>query len=588
MNGEVSNGKRLISITGGNLRNHHLYISGYHDFFPEECYGGSSARKAVGRELTLMVDGLAAPVHTDIAGSSGTGRPRSFFRKRAWVGRFFECHDLHEGDIVAIERLDRFTYRIYPSGGRTIGGRKSKAPRSNVKRAAHQATLFGDRSGTDRLGAGKSGFGDTAFTKNRNEPLHRWVPWIAGFSGDFVERVFESAAPPDPSATTVLDPFAGVGTTLVEGLVRGYNVVGFEINPYAALASDLKISCVRHRPKPLSEVVSRLESLCREHARKKAQPKSKPPSGFRSRTPFFSPPVERDVLLLQDFIEEQKNTFVKKVLKVALGSVMVSFSNYSYEPSLSTRAAAGKPPVERADVFGVFRDKVREIEADIRFLQRHMKSLKRRPEARVYERSYLHGADVLPTASVDMLITSPPYLNNYHYVRNTRPQLYWLGLTEGNGRLKKLENDNFGRFWQTVRNSPPVGLRFDLPELHDLLDAIRKRNPDRGVYGGAGWANYAATYFNDCYSFFEVTKRVMKANGLVVVVIGNNIVQGVHIETERFLAEIAGLHGFRLQQMHQVRKKRTGSSIVNSSVRAGVMSQRVELHEIAVELRAPE
>lgn len=79
----------------------------------------------------------------------------------------------------------------------------------------------------------------------------------------------------------------------------------------------------------------------------------------------------------------------------------------------------------------------------------------------------------------------------------------------------------------------------------------------------------------------------MKANGLVVVVIGNNIVQGVHIETDRFLAEIAGLHGFRLQQMHCVRKKRTGSSIVDSSVRAGVMTKRVELHERAVELRAP-
>jgi len=481
------------------------------------------------------------------------------------VARFFQRHDLHEGSVVAIERLDRFTYRVSPSGGRTIGGSKPK----------------------DRSKAGKSGFGDTAFTKNRNEPLHRWVPWIAGFSGAFVEEVFGSVIPADPSTVTVLDPFAGVGTTLVEGLMRGHNVVGFDINPYAVLASDLKVSCVRHRLKPLTEVVSRLECLSQKHSNTKTQPNSKPPSGFRSRIPFFSPRVERDVLLLQDFINEQKSAFVKKALKVAFGAVMVGFSNYSYEPSLSTRAAAGKPLVERADVFGIFCNKVREIEADVRFFQRHMKSFKHRPTAEVYERSYLQGADVVPTASVDVLITSPPYLNNYHYVRNTRPQLYWLGLTEGNGQLKQLENDNFGRFWQTVRSGPPIELNFDLPELHDVLDAVRKRHPEKGVYGGAGWANYAAMYFNDCYTFFEVTKRVMKANGLVVVVIGNNIVQGVHIETDRFLAEIAGLHGFELEQMHLVRKKRTGSSIVNSSVRAGVTKQRVELHETAVELRAP-
>ncbi len=572
MSVESSNSKRLIALTGGNLRNHHLYITGYHDFFPEECFGASSAQKGAGQQLTLVVDGLAEPVQTDIARSSGNGSPRSFFRKRAWVARFFQHHGLHEGSIVAIERLDRFRYKVYPAGGRTIG-------RSNLQQT--------EASTADRDGEGKSGFGDTAFIKNRNEPLHRWVPWIAGFSGAFVEEVFRSALCADPGSVTVLDPFAGVGTTLVEGLMRGYDVVGFDINPYAVLASDVKVSCIRHSVKPLSEVVNRLESLAQGGPDRERQPESKPPSGFKSRVPFFSPAVERDVLLLQDFISEQKSAFVKKALKVALGAVMVGFSNYSYEPSLSTRAAAGKPLVERADVFGVFRDKLREIEADIRFFQRHMKSFRHRPQAKVYECSYLQGADVLPTASIDVLVTSPPYLNNYHYVRNTRPQLHWLGLTEGNGQLKKLEEDNFGCFWQTVRSGPAIELSFDLPELRDVLDAVRSRHPEKGVYGGAGWANYAAKYFNDCHRFFEVTRRVMKAKGLVVVVIGNSIVQGVHIETDRFLAEIAGLHGFTLQEMHRVRKKRTGSSIVDSSVRAGVMSQRVELHETAVELRAP-
>ncbi|MCK4599266.1 hypothetical protein KAU37_05550, partial [Candidatus Bipolaricaulota bacterium] len=120
------------------------------------------------------------------------------------------------------------------------------------------------------------------------------------------------------------------------------------------------------------------------------------------------------------------------------------------------------------------------------------------------------------------------------------------------------------------------------------LRRVRKRNPEKGIYGGRGWANYAATYFNDCDRFFRVTRRVMKPGGWVVVVIGNNIVQGVHIETDRFLAEIGEMHGFELEGMHRVRKKRTGSSIVNSSVRAGVTQKRIELYETAVELRAPE
>jgi DNA modification methylase len=418
--------------------------------------------------------------------------------------------------------------------------------------------------------------------------VHRWVPWIAGFSAGFVEAVFGAAVSGDPREVTVLDPFAGVGTTLVEGLKRGYNVIGFEINPYAALACEVKLSCDRFSLKPLTEAIDKVEKLQRNRWAGKVLPTSKPPSNFRTKTAFFSPAVEREVLLLQDFIAEQGKGFVGKVLKVAFGSIMVGFSNYSYEPSLSTRFAAGKDDIEYADVLKVFCDKLREIGADIEFLQRHMKRFEHQPSAKVHRRSYLEGAELLKSSSVDVLVTSPPYLNNYHYVRNTRPQLYWLDLIDGNGDLKRLEEQNFGQFWQTVRGRPPIELTFELPELQEVLQSIRERNREKGSYGGNGWANYAATYFNDCDRFFKVTRRVMKPGGWVVIVIGNNIVQGIHVETDRFLAQIGELNGFRIEGMHRVRSKRTGSSIVNSSVRAGITKKRTELYETAVELRAPE
>ncbi len=570
---------RLISITEGNLRNHHLYITGHHDFFPEECYGPSDARKGIRCKLRLLVEGLPNAVETDIAKANGNGRPRNFFRKRDWVGEFYKIHRLSAGDVVAIERQDSFTYRVYPFRN---GDQKSQTAKRQSQ--DEQAMLIPDVNQSIEENA-RPDFGDTAFTRNRQEPLHRWVPWIAGFSAAFVQEVLDAIVSGDPANVTVLDPFAGVGTTLIEGLKRGCSVVGFEINPYAALACEVKISCARQRLKPLAEALNKLEDFSRRLADKDIEPKSRPPKTFKSRIPFFSPAVERNVLLLQDFTGEQKDPFVQKALRLTLGTVMVSFSNYSYEPSLSTRSAAGKPLIDDADVFRIFRDKLCEIEADMGLLQQQLRRFKRRPKAKVYQRSYLQSRDVLEPGTVDVLVTSPPYLNNYHYVRNTRPQLYWLGLTDGNGSLRKLEEDNFGRFWQTVRSGPPVELSFRLPELKQLLDIIRERNPDRGVYGGSGWANYAATYFNDCARFFEVTRRAMKPGGLAVVVIGNNIVQGVHIETDRFLAEIAASYGFQLQKMHRVRSKRTGSSIVNSSVRVDVTEVPTHLYETAVELR---
>ena len=77
----------------------------------------------------------------------------------------------------------------------------------------------------------ESRFSDPSFTRNRNSPIHRWVPWIAGFSREFVHDVIRRYL---VERGTILDPFAGVGTTLIEGILLRHNAIGFEINPYAA------------------------------------------------------------------------------------------------------------------------------------------------------------------------------------------------------------------------------------------------------------------------------------------------------------------------------------------------------------------
>ena len=58
-----------------------------------------------------------------------------------------------------------------------------------------------------------------------------------------------------------------------------------------------------------------------------------------------------------------------------------------------------------------------------------------------------------------------------------------------------------------MRGPPVIGLLFELPELQKVIESIRQRNTEKGTYGGGGWANCAAAYFNDCDRFFEVRGR---------------------------------------------------------------------------------
>ena len=191
-------------------------------------------------------------------------------------------------------------------------------------------------------------------------------------------------------------------------------------------------------------------------------------------------------------------------------------------------------------------------------------------------------------ASVDLLVTSPPYLNNYHYNRNTRPHLYWLGFCSSPKDLKRLETLNFGTYWQNARERDSVVLApaIDDPEILDTLAAVRGKHPEKGIYGGHGWANYAALYFNDCARFAEAIRWCLRPGATALVVIGNSILQGVPVPTDRFLAKIATACGLEAVAVHTPRDTRVGSSIVESSVRAaGANGQR--LYESIVELRRP-
>ena len=122
---------------------------------------------------------------------------------------------------------------------------------------------------------------------------------------------------------------------------------------------------------------------------------------------------------------------------------MVMYSNYSYEPSLGRRVSAGKQDVDDFPVGEAVGHKLREMAEDIRWMQAQLNG--RTPKAQIFNESFFCTREQIRPSTVDLLITSPPYLNNYHYNRNTRPHLYWLGFVNAPHELKDLENDNFGK-----------------------------------------------------------------------------------------------------------------------------------------------
>lgn len=430
----------------------------------------------------------------------------------------------------------------------------------------------------------RSDFRDLAFSSNRGEPVHRWVPWIAGYSRQFVTSAIDMHMD-GPGA--VLDPFAGVGTTLVEADRKGHSSVGFEINPYAAFAARTKLAAHLVDTERLRDAIGAFEQFADDAERRGREPRATPPPGFSTRAAFYSPDVQWKVLTAQDFMAELSDYLVADFFRLAFASTMVTYSNYSYEPSLGRKATAGRPDVDDYPVFVELVEKLTQMAADADFWKENRNNRQER-RSKIYGASFFEFYKEVNQGSVDLLITSPPYLNNYHYNRNTRPHLYWLGFCNSPKDFKQLEQRNFGTYWQTARDMDPVSLDPAIAnaEIDSLVSDLRAVNPEKGIYGGQGWANYAALYFNDCLRFAEGMKWCLRPGATALVVIGNSILQGIPVPTDRFLAEIAERAGMEAVGIYTPRDARVGNSIVNSSVRVG-KANGSRLYESVVELRRP-
>lgn len=430
----------------------------------------------------------------------------------------------------------------------------------------------------------ENGFSDPNFSSNKALPIHRWVPWIAGFSSDFVRSALNSYL---NKRGTVLDPFCGVGTTLVEAMIEGHHAIGFEINPYAVLASRTKANAHCADLEDFASKIDDFRQFYLEKISSNYKPHSIPPKGFKTRASFYHPQVLHKVLIVQDFVLAIEDENIRDLFRLAFASTMVSYSNYSYEPSLSRRVSAGREEIHDFPVAKTIIDKLTDIAEDIAWMQEHLEH--NNSDVKIVNDSFFNCQEHLLPGSVDLVITSPPYLNNYHYNRNTRPQLYWLGYAHSPDDLKKLENLNFGKFWQTVRNLDRLDLSFTLADkdIEERLQLLRKLNREKGPYGGNGWANYAAAYFNDCHRFAESIRYVLKHGGTALVVIGNSILQGVMIPTDEYFGKIAEAIGLELMKIDIPRATRVGNSIIQSNVRVGKAKSSHQLYEAVVVLKKP-
>jgi DNA polymerase III subunit epsilon len=92
-------------ITQGNIDNNHIYLRSFFARFPSDAIGGSNRASAAQRQIAIDWGG-GTLVMTDLDGT------KRFFRKRGWIREFFERHGVRAGDMLTVEEVAPYSYRV--------------------------------------------------------------------------------------------------------------------------------------------------------------------------------------------------------------------------------------------------------------------------------------------------------------------------------------------------------------------------------------------------------------------------------------------------------------------------------------------
>jgi DNA modification methylase len=389
---------------------------------------------------------------------------------------------------------------------------------------------------------------------NRNENIHRWFSFLPGFSHLFVKTTIEYFKTKKENGNLIIfDPFMGSATTAVVGKQLGINVIGNESNKFLYKIGKAKIHQIA---KP--EYIEDIKKIIIEEAKTKWKKQDISKENDILSKCYSRGNLKKLVALRNICISDSVPDRYKLYFFVAISSLLPKCSNVGISiPYISwshTRKAE--------EPFKLFENMVDVIKNDL------LKTKK--PDNNKASDIYLHDSRCknirINNDSVDIVFTSPPYLNNFDYGEALKVYTYFWGITENwreiteKVRKKSLtsatthykEKEYVSKTTQEMLGDEMVSAMPNVVNIiANKIELIQKAKSKKDRK--KSFDILTALYFKDMYEVLKEVYRVLKVNSLCFMIIGDSAPYGVYIPTDEILGKIGAKIGFSKYSLETLR-----------------------------------
>lgn len=397
-----------------------------------------------------------------------------------------------------------------------------------------------------------------SFQANKSREVYRWYKFKEAFSASLVECLLEKYKIVNG---TILDPFAGSGTSLFAASARGINADGIELLPIGQqIINTKKILALEFK----KDDFTTLKRWSLEQPWKKSELRIL--LNELRITKGAYPEQTQEAIEKYLGTSEQENERIRTVLRFTLSCILGSVS-YTRKDGQYLRwdyrsgRRQGKKPFNKGTILSFEKaicDKIDEIIFD---LQTRGKQKTLFPSKHSHGTINLYGGsclDVLPTISADTydaIITSPPYCNRYDYTRTYALELALQGINEQelvHLRQQMLSCTVENRAKDLLQINPQWRKAITAADRQELLQAILKYLDDQkaqGMLNNNGIPRMVRGYFYEMACVIAECSRVLNPKSLLFMVNDNVRYAGASISVDMILSDIAQKLGFHVENI---------------------------------------
>lgn len=301
--------------------------------------------------------------------------------------------------------------------------------------------------------------------------------------------------------TIMMDPFMGSGTSLVEAQKLGMEVIGIDLNPYAVLLSQVKTHNYSN--------VNWKDVKIRIHKKLQSNIFSSPTHNFYNIEKWFRSDIIVSLSKVRNIIKSESEIWIRKFLWICMSEVIYKHSN----DRTSTFKLYQKPKEQIYKIINnVFQNFEESISRNSTFLQN-----KNLPNSFIYSGDAKKECLKIPTESIDIICTSPPYGDNATTVTYGQASILFLKWID----KKDLDCSDIDKLLSHFSSIDSLSLggitanefAYNSNTLDSFLVTIDKSKQKK-----------VKRFISDYWEVVQQLSRVIKKEGLIIFTVGNRII----------------------------------------------------------------